>query len=192
MPISDVFKSKTGAMALGGKLEGGALKVGSRVLLVPNPLNEVATVKSIDVDGHLEGGALKVGSRVLLVPNPLNEAATVKSIDVDGHPCQVARAGDSADVVLSGIDLNSISSGAVLCHPDYPVPLVSCFEARLLVLEIKIPILRGHQVSLHAHTAREAARISGLISIIDPKSGDTIKLKPRLCHVVVFSEFVMR
>eukprot|EP00798_Chlamydomonas_sp_ICE-L_P032723 gene32723-3607_t len=146
MPIADVFRTKTGAMALGGKIEGGALKPGMHVLVVPNPLNEVATVKGVDVDGQ---------------------------------SAQVAQAGDSVDVVLNGLDLNYVAAGAVLCHADFPAPFVSRFEARILVLEVKIPILKGHQVTLHAHTSREAGHISGVVSLVDPKTGETTKMKPR-------------
>ncbi len=51
MPVSDVVKTKAGASALGGKLEAGAIKVGSRVVLVPG--HEVGVVKSLDVDGQV-------------------------------------------------------------------------------------------------------------------------------------------
>ena len=47
-----------------------------------------------------------------------------RSIEVDGKPASVARAGDSADVTLTGVDATAVCSGTVLCHPDFPVPLV--------------------------------------------------------------------
>ena len=35
----------------------------------------------------------------------------------------------------------------MLCHPDFPVPLVCAFEARVVVLpDVVMPILKGHQV----------------------------------------------
>ena len=46
-----------------------------------------------------------------------------RSLEVDGKPATLARAGDSADVTLSGIDASAVCSGTVLCHPDFPVPL---------------------------------------------------------------------
>lgn len=49
MPISDVFKGQRGGISVGGKLEGGAVQVGSAVRVLPS--NEVATVKSVEVDG---------------------------------------------------------------------------------------------------------------------------------------------
>lgn len=58
----------------------------------------------------------------------------------------MARAGDSAEVAVSGLDLSSVPRGAVLCHYDYPAPLVTRFEARVLVLDVTIPVLKGQQV----------------------------------------------
>lgn len=129
----------------------------------------------------------------------------------------------------------------VLSHPDFPVPLVTKFEARVVVLDVPIPVLRGQQVrsaggvfwgssfplcsvpqhrtsalglrmahneagfyitiivtmsprslkflafrrgrrpqvTLHAHTARESGHISGLVSLLNPKSGEVMRAKPR-------------
>lgn len=65
---------------------------------------------------------------------------------MDGKAASLARAGDGADVTLSGVDTSAVASGSVLCHPDFPVPLVSKFEARVVVLEVPVPVLRGQQV----------------------------------------------
>jgi hypothetical protein len=44
---------------------------------------------------------------------------------VDGKAVSLTRAGDSADVTLAGIDATAVGSGSVLCHPDFPVQLVT-------------------------------------------------------------------
>ena len=49
MPITDVFKGQRGGISVGGKLEGGAVKVGTPVRVMPS--NEIGTVRSIEVDG---------------------------------------------------------------------------------------------------------------------------------------------
>lgn len=68
MPISDVFKAgQRGGISVGGKIEGGAVQVGTTVRVLPS--NELATIKSVEVDGAAE---------------------------------PVARAGDSADLTLTG------------------------------------------------------------------------------------------
>jgi translation elongation factor EF-1alpha len=136
MPISDVFKTKQGAVTVGGKLEGGALRPGSKVLLVP---------------GY--------------------EPATVKSIEVSGQAVQLARAGDSADVVLTGVDAANLAIGAVLCHLEYPVPVARKVEMQVVVLDVTVPVLKGQAVTLHAHCTREAGHISALLALLNAKTG---------------------
>lgn len=54
---------------------------------------------------------------------PCCTAFACRSIEVDGKPATLARAGDSADVTLAGVDASAVCGGTVLCHPDFPVPL---------------------------------------------------------------------
>ncbi len=51
LPIHDVARSKAGGLGVGGKLEGGAIRVGSKVALLPG--GEVGVVKSIEVNGQV-------------------------------------------------------------------------------------------------------------------------------------------
>ena len=81
---------------------------------------------------------------------PGNHAGAVRSVEVNGAPVPLAIAGDTVDVALTGIDAAAVSAGSMLCHPQWPVPLVSRFEARVVVLDIAMPILKGRQVGVHA------------------------------------------
>ncbi|GIL62839.1 hypothetical protein Vafri_17011 [Volvox africanus] len=156
MPITDVFKSKTGAVVLGGKVEGGALKPGSKVVLVPGP----------------------------------SQHFSVRNLEASGSPTHLVRAGDSVEVALvaghgggagggGAIDPSNVPSGAVLCHPDFPAVLVTRFELRVVVLDVPVPLLRGHVVTLHAHVAREEGHITALLATLDPRTGDVVKSRPR-------------
>jgi elongation factor 1 alpha-like protein len=98
---------------------------------------------------------------------------------VDGKAATLAMAGDSVDLTLTGIEPNALTAGSILCHPDFPAPMAATFQARIVVLDVAIPILKGQQVTLHAHAARESGHVSGLISLLDPKSGEVAKLRPR-------------
>lgn len=51
MPVHDVFKGQQGSVCVGGKLEAGALKQGSKVLVVPG--YEQGVVKSLQVNGQV-------------------------------------------------------------------------------------------------------------------------------------------
>lgn len=54
--------------------------------------------------------------------------------------------------LLAGVEATVLNGGAVLCHPEWPVPLVTRVMTRLLILDVSRPVLRGQQVihSLHA------------------------------------------
>jgi elongation factor 1 alpha-like protein len=56
-----------------------------------------------------------------------------------------AQLGHDVKSAVSGMQL--VAAGGVVCHPEWPVPLVSRFAARILVLEPPIPVLQGQQVS---------------------------------------------
>lgn len=77
---------------------------------------------------------------------PMGAIATVKCIEQEGAALSVALAGESVDVGLTGVDPAVLATGGVLCHPEYPVVVATRIEARVLILGINIPILRGAQV----------------------------------------------
>ena len=72
----------------------------------------------------------------------------MRSLERDSLPCGIARAGDNVAVSLQGVDANSVLSGGVLCHPDFPVAVTNRLELKLLVLDVQMPILIGSQVML--------------------------------------------
>ena len=51
-----------------------------------------------------------------------------------------------AELQQTTVVLQLLAPGAVVCHPEWPVPLVARFAARVLVLEPPIPVLQGQQV----------------------------------------------
>ena len=69
---------------------------------------------------------------------------------MDGTTVAAACAGDSVDVGLSGVQAHELQlhRGCVLCHPGFPVRAVRVFEARVVALDLRIPILSGAQVTL--------------------------------------------
>ncbi|KAK9699684.1 hypothetical protein RND81_08G188800 [Saponaria officinalis] len=127
--------------------------------------------------GKLEAGALRSGTKVLVMP--LGEVAAIRSIECNSQPCSIARAGQNVALVLQGIDISNVRAGGVLCHPDFPVRVASHLELKILVLDVKIPILTGSQVEFHIHHAKEAARVVKIVSLLDPKTGKATKKAPR-------------
>ncbi|XXG86883.1 hypothetical protein AAC387_Pa11g1705 [Persea americana] len=127
--------------------------------------------------GKLEAGAIRNGSKVLVLPS--GNSATVQSMEHDSRKCSVAKAGDNVSVRLEGVEGSSLTAGAVLCHPDFPVAIAICLELKVLVLDVSMPILIGSQVEFHVHHAKEAARVAKILSVIDPKTGKVSKKAPR-------------
>ena len=70
-------------------------------------------------------------------------------------------------------------AGYVMCHPEYPIPLAVSFEAEIVVLDVQIPILKGQQVTLHAHAARDSGHVSRLIATLDGTTGEVVRERPR-------------
>eukprot|EP00854_Cymbomonas_tetramitiformis_P029946 gene29946-37380_t len=112
------------------------------------------TLGQAAVGGKVVGGVLRAGTRVLVAP--VMELATVKVVEMAGAAVAAAQAGDTVDVGLVGVDPLHLRAGTVLCDPEFPVAVASrfCgvlrvsdkrFEVRIMTLDLRIPLLRGHQ-----------------------------------------------
>lgn len=78
---------------------------------------------------------------------PIREQATVKSLALeDTLNCQVVFAGDQVSVTLSGVDIQNVSVGNILCDPQRSVPISTKFEARIVVFNVTVPITKGYSV----------------------------------------------
>jgi elongation factor 1 alpha-like protein len=199
LPVHDVGgKGAAGpgssGLVVGGKVECGALAPGTRVAVVPGG-------GGVGGGGPSGGGGGNSSSKKGAgAPGP--PILVVKSLEVGGAPASVARAGDNVDVVLvpaaggGGASASPSSSsaspataeaaarllfpGAVLCHPDFPALSASRVTLRLLLLpDLKAPLLKGAAVTLHAHTAREAGRVSALLALLNARTGAVIRDRPR-------------
>lgn len=86
-----------------------------------------------------------MGDRALVCPS--RELATVKALAIEDVPQQTTFAGDQVAVTLSGIDMQNVSVGYILCDPQNPVQISSKFQARIVVFNVTVPITRGFPVS---------------------------------------------
>ena len=123
MPISDVFKGQRGGLYVGGKLEGGAVQVGTTVRVLPS--NELATVKSVEVDGAATpaaragdtadltlAGSIAAAFCVLRTPTCaagvcsqsccMTHLPMSTSVGMSNAAAAHAKAGATADVTLTG------------------------------------------------------------------------------------------
>lgn len=150
----------------------------SKPLLMPIcDVIKSTTLGQISACGKLEAGALRSGSKVLVMPSAV--VGTVRSLERDSNACTVARAGDNVAVTLQGVDGSHVMAGGVLCHPDFPVAVAKHLELKVLVLDGASPILMGAQLEFHIHHVKEPARVSRILSVLDPKTGKVTKKSPR-------------
>lgn len=135
------------------------------------------TGSGLCVAGRIETGILNKGDRIIVCPT--KELAEVRSISINDISCNVAFAGDQASVTLSGVDMQNVSVGYILSDPVQQVPVVTRFEARIVVFNVKAPITKGYPVLIHHQSLVESANIVKLKSLLNKSSGEIIKKKPR-------------
>lgn len=129
------------------------------------------------VSGKIESGVLAVGDKVLVCP--LKEQASVKGIAMNEVPTKVAFAGDQVSVTLSGVDLNTITVGAVLSDMFRVIPVTNRFRCRIVVFNVKIPLTIGFPVIIHHQALAEPAVVSKLKAQLHKSTGEVLKKNPR-------------
>ena len=151
MAASDVFKPNTGSgIAVAGRIEAGFVMANDKVLV--QPMNEVATVKSIE---NAEGVQILEG---------------------------VAFAGEHVSLILNNIDATSVGSGSVIVDPALPLPMTKLFRAKIVVFNVDVPITKGYTCILHHGSAQAAASVKKLVGLLDKVTGEVAlsTKKPRL------------
>ncbi|XP_070159606.1 protein HBS1 [Polyergus mexicanus] len=129
------------------------------------------------VSGHIETGMVSLGDKVLILPQ--NEIAVVKGLQLDEISMVNAFAGDHVALTLAGIDQQNVGIGDIICNPQNPVPVTTCFQAHIVVFAIARPITKGLPVVMHQQSLVQPAFITKLIAQLHRGTGDMIKKKPR-------------
>ncbi|XP_028133822.2 protein HBS1 isoform X2 [Diabrotica virgifera virgifera] len=142
-------------------------------------INDVfkGTGTSFCVSGRVETGTLSVGDKVLVCPN--REAAVVKSLAIEEASKTVVFAGDQVTVALSGVEMQNVFIGNILCDPQSPVQVASKFLARIVVFNVTVPITKGFSVVLHHQSLVEPVIVSKLITQLNKSTGELVKKHPR-------------
>lgn len=114
------------------------------------------------VGGKIECGSVMPGERVLLLP--MGETAVVRGVTVGGQSARIARAGENVEIGLQGLtNPDALAAGQWVCAPHAPVPMVQRFEAQILTLAIRVPIIAGAQVLVHAQAVDVPGRVTTLL-----------------------------
>lgn len=129
------------------------------------------------VGGRLDTGYIQNGDRLLLLPQ--GNILIVKGVQADNAAPSTAFAGDHVTLTVSGVDPSVLHIGDFLCDPTKPIPLVTRVQARIVVFNIVVPLIRGAQVDFHYQSVTEPAKIRKLVSQLHKTTGQIVKNKPR-------------
>jgi elongation factor 1 alpha-like protein len=147
-------------------------------LSISDIYREVQQSSGVTICGRIESGFVSVGDRLLILPQ--SELCTVKGIKVSqGVPVDFATAGENVDIILTGVQINNIAVGNVLCDPEKPSPLSRLFTAQIITFTLPHPLTRGQPLLLYLHHLCEPIVLKNLISIVDKTTVEVKKKRPR-------------
>ncbi|KAA3489818.1 HBS1-like protein isoform X2 [Gossypium australe] len=151
MPICDVIKSSQGQVSACGKLEAGAVRSGSKVLVMPSA--DIATVRSLERDSQTCSIA-RAGDNV-----------AINLHGIDGN-----------HVIAGGMLCHPDFPVAFAKHLELKVLVLDGATPILMGSQASLPL---HLLEFYAHHAKEAARVARISSLLDSKTGKVTKKAPR-------------
>ncbi|KAL7041618.1 hypothetical protein ACKWTF_000835 [Chironomus riparius] len=129
------------------------------------------------VMGKVESGVAKKGQNLLVMPNRTQVA--VDQLWSDEEEVTSVSPGENVKIKLKGIEEEDVSPGFVLCDASNPIKTGKIFDAQVVILEHKSIICAGYSAVMHIHCAAEEVTVKALICLVDKKSGDKSKTRPR-------------
>ncbi|CAH4032577.1 eukaryotic peptide chain release factor GTP-binding subunit ERF3A isoform X1 [Pieris brassicae] len=127
--------------------------------------------------GKVEAGTTRKGSLLFLMPNRVH--VTVDQLWSDDIEVTSIGPGENVKVKLKGIEEEDVSPGFVLCDTIDPITTGKVFDAQVVILEHKSIICAGYSAVMHIHCAAEEVTVKALICLVDKKTGDKSKTRPR-------------
>ncbi|KAK5103038.1 hypothetical protein LTS08_003841 [Lithohypha guttulata] len=133
----------------------------------------------LSISGRIEAGSLQVGEQILILPS--GEKATIKALDLDADDSEGIRewavAGQNVILHLTDIDPIHLRSGDVVCSPtNQPLKNTTKFTAQILTFAHLTPM----NVDIHRGRLHVPGRISQLVGVLDKKTGEIMKKKPKI------------
>lgn len=127
--------------------------------------------------GKLESGSIGKGQQLCMMPN--KHTVEVLSLLSDEVETELVASGENLKLRLKGIEEEEILPGFILCDPNNLCHSGRTFDAQIVIIEHKSIICPGYNAVLHIHTCIEEVEITALICLVDKKSGEKSKLRPR-------------
>ncbi|XP_040212870.1 eukaryotic peptide chain release factor GTP-binding subunit ERF3A isoform X1 [Rana temporaria] len=127
--------------------------------------------------GKLESGSICKGQQLAMMPNKHN--VEVLGILSDEVETELVAPGENLKIRLKGIEEEEILPGFILCDPNNLCHSGRTFDAQIVIIEHKSIICPGYNAVLHIHTCIEEVEITALICLVDKKTGEKSKTRPR-------------
>ncbi|KAE8579753.1 hypothetical protein XENTR_v10024168 [Xenopus tropicalis] len=127
--------------------------------------------------GKLESGSICKGQQLTMMPN--KHTVEVLSLLSDEVETELVAPGENLKLRLKGIEEEEILPGFILCDPNNLCHSGRTFDAQIVIIEHKSIICPGYNAVLHIHTCIEEVEITALICLVDKKSGEKSKTRPR-------------
>ncbi|XP_053209589.1 eukaryotic peptide chain release factor GTP-binding subunit ERF3A-like [Panonychus citri] len=129
------------------------------------------------VFGKVEQGSARKGSHLLFMPN--RKTVEILQLWCDEEEVNQVYSGENVKIKLKGVEEEEVSPGFVICDPVSPCNVGKMFDAQVVILEHKSIICPGYSAVLHIHTAVEEISVKAIICLVDKKTGEKSKIRPR-------------
>ncbi|KAL5017821.1 hypothetical protein ScPMuIL_003543 [Solemya velum] len=127
--------------------------------------------------GKIESGMITKNQTLIMMPN--RTSVKVMTLWSDEEETDSADPGANVKLKVSGVEEEDVSPGFVLCPAENLCHTGKVFDAQIVILEHKSIICAGYSAILHIHTCAEEVTIKALLCLIDKRTGDKSKIKPR-------------
>ncbi|XP_065337939.1 eukaryotic peptide chain release factor GTP-binding subunit ERF3A [Cloeon dipterum] len=151
----------------------GRTNEGPFMMPVVDKYKDMGTV----VMGKVESGEARKGQSLLLMPN--RTPVIVDQLWSDDEEVTSVSSGENVKIKLKGIEEEDVSPGFVLCDANNPTKTGRIFDAQVVILEHKSIICAGYSAVMHIHCVAEEVTVKALICLVDKKTGDKSKTRPR-------------
>lgn len=146
---------------------------GPFIMPVVDKYKDMGTV----VMGKVEAGTARKGVALLVMPN--RTQVTVDQLWSDDEEVTSIGPGENVKIKLKCIEEEDVSPGFVLCDASNPIRTCKVFDAQVVILEHKSIICAGYSAVMHIHCAAEEVTVKALICLVDKKTGEKSKTRPR-------------
>jgi peptide chain release factor subunit 3 len=139
--------------------------------------------------GKVESGTARVGQQIKIMPSGVKSKIVAILIGGGGGngdeggeiSVASARCGENVKLKLSGVEVQDLNKGFVICSVEKPCREVKRIKAMVSIVDMpekRSLFTAGYQAMLHCHTASEEATVVRLLAEFNKKTNERSKRRP--------------